>query len=158
MRLYNINPNHISHRAHVWQTTSALLHNNSFGEWFRTTFGVRQGCLLSPIFFNIFLERIIANVLEDHVRTASIGGRTTYAEDLGPWLPWWRRIRKTSDLAKPWRNISGLWPQDQCRKTKLMRRATNLNILGQLSPRRVQTRNTQDFSDHYCNHQTQRHL
>lgn len=61
------------------KTTSAVQHNNSFGEWFRTTFGVRQGCLLSPTLFNIFLERTIADVLEDHVGTVSIGGRTTCA-------------------------------------------------------------------------------
>ena len=38
---------------------SAVLFNGSTGEWFRTTVGVRQGCLLSPTLFNIFLERIM---------------------------------------------------------------------------------------------------
>ena len=34
--------------------------NGSIGEWFRTTVGVKQGCLLSPTFFNIFLKQISA--------------------------------------------------------------------------------------------------
>ena len=48
----------------------------SAGEWFRTTVGVRQGCLLSPSLFNIFLQRIMSDVLEEHDGHVSIGGRT----------------------------------------------------------------------------------
>ena len=46
------------------------------GEWFRTTAGFIQGCLLSPTLFNIFLERIMTNALEDLEGSVSIGGRT----------------------------------------------------------------------------------
>ena len=49
--------------------------HGSIGEWVRTTVGVREGCLLSPTLFNIFLERIMSDVLERHDGQVSIGGR-----------------------------------------------------------------------------------
>ena len=59
---------------------------NNIGEWFRTTIGVRQGCLLSPTLFNIFLERIMTDALEGHTSTVSVGGRTVsnlrFADDI----------------------------------------------------------------------------
>ena len=65
----------------------AVYHDNNTGEWFRTTIGVRQGCLLFPTLFNVFLERIMADAIEDHEGTVSIGGRTTtnvrFADDIG---------------------------------------------------------------------------
>ena len=54
---------------------SAVLFNCSTGEWFRTTVGVRLGCLLSPTLFNIFLVRIMCEALDDHEGSVSIGGR-----------------------------------------------------------------------------------
>ena len=54
---------------------SAILLNGNIGDWFRTSVGVRQGCLLSPTLFNIFLERIMTDALENFEGSVSIGGR-----------------------------------------------------------------------------------
>ena len=67
MKKYNISTNLIQVIKNRYdKATSAVLFNGSIGDWFRTTVGVRQGCLLSPTLFNIFLERIITDALEDH--------------------------------------------------------------------------------------------
>ena len=55
--------------------SSATQMNGSIGEWYRITVGVRQGCLLSPNLFNIFIKRIMSDALEVHDRKVNIGGR-----------------------------------------------------------------------------------
>ena len=68
------------------KATSAVLFNSSKGDWFWTMVGVQQGCLLSPTLFNIFLERIMTDTLEDHEGTVSIRGRIVtnlrFADDI----------------------------------------------------------------------------
>ena len=76
MRKYNINASIIRAIKNLYdKAQSAVLFNGSTGEWFRTTVGVRQGCLLSPALFNIFLERIMYVTLDDREGNVSIGGR-----------------------------------------------------------------------------------
>ena len=87
MRLYNINVNLIQVIENLYnKATSADYLNGDVGEWFRTAVRVRQGCLLSPTLFNIFLERIMTDAPEDHQETVSIGGRTItklrFADDI----------------------------------------------------------------------------
>ena len=57
------------------KASSAVLVQGTEGDWFHTSVGVRQGCLLSPTLFNIYFERIMTDALEDHHGTISIGGR-----------------------------------------------------------------------------------
>ena len=60
MRKYNINASIIRAIENLYDNAqSAILFNGSTGECFRTTVGVRQGCLLSSTLFNISLERIM---------------------------------------------------------------------------------------------------
>ena len=76
MRKYNISANLVCTSEQLYdKATSAVQMNGSIGEWFRTTVGVRQGCLLSPTLFNIFLERIMSDALEEHDGKVSTGGR-----------------------------------------------------------------------------------
>ena len=87
MKLYNINGNLIKVIEELYnKASSAVYLNNSIGDWFRTTVGVRHGCLLSPTLFNIVLERIMTEALEDYKGSVSIGGRTStnlcFADDI----------------------------------------------------------------------------
>ena len=87
MRPYNINANLIQVIENLYnKATSVVYLNGDIGDWFRTTVGVRQRCLLSPTLFSIFLERIMTDALEDQQGTVSIGGRTItnlgFADDI----------------------------------------------------------------------------
>ena len=66
--------------------TSAVLFNGKVGRWFCTTIGVRQGCLLSPTLFNLFLEMIMTEALELHEGSVSVGGKSItnlrFADDI----------------------------------------------------------------------------
>ena len=87
MRKYNIGSKLVRTTEHLYDNaTSAVIFNSNLGDWFRTTVGVRQRCLLSPTLFNIFLERIMTDALGNHQGTVSIGGRAIinlrFADDI----------------------------------------------------------------------------
>ena len=67
-------------------SSSAVLWNCQLGKVFKTTVGVRQGCLLSPILFHLILEKIMQETSHDHHTSISIGGRPTcnlqFADDI----------------------------------------------------------------------------
>ena len=87
MKRYDISANLIQVIKNLYDNaTSAVLFNSGIGDWFRTTVRVRQGCLLSPTLFNIYLERIMTDALDEHEGTVSTGGRTItnirFADDI----------------------------------------------------------------------------
>ena len=113
MQKYNISTNLIQVIKNLYdKATSAVLFSSSIGDWFRKTFGVRQGCLLSPTLFNIFLERIVTDALDDHEGTVGIGGRTItnlcFAGDISS------LAGEEEELAR--QSLHTLWHGDQCRK------------------------------------------
>ena len=112
MHKFNIGANLITIIKSLYEkATSAVLYNGNTGDWFRTNVGVRQGCLLSPTLFNIFLEKIMTDALENHEGTVKIGGRIItnlrFADDIDGWL-----ARK-----KNWKTSSKRWKQHQQRMT-----------------------------------------
>ena len=87
MRKYDISTNLVRTIEQLYDNAaSAAQMNDSIGEWFRTTSGVRQGCLLSSTLFNIFLKRIMSDALEEHDEKVSISGRNItslrFADDI----------------------------------------------------------------------------
>ena len=56
-------------------THIAVLMNNKIGDFFRTAAGVRQGCLLSPTLFNVFLEHIMIVAFDGFQPSIAIHGR-----------------------------------------------------------------------------------
>ena len=87
MRKYNISANLVRTIEQLYDKATSAVHvNGSIEECFRTTVGVRQGCLLSPTRFNIFLERIMSDTLEEYDGKVSIDGRNItnlrFADDI----------------------------------------------------------------------------
>ena len=66
--------------------SNAVMTNTSTLEWFQTAVGVRQGFILSPCLFNIFLEEIMMATLENFSGTVKITGREVknlrFADDI----------------------------------------------------------------------------
>ena len=72
MKKYNIITNLIRVIKNLYdEATSAVLFNSSIRNWFRTTVGVRKGCLLSPTLFKVFLEMITTDAFKDHGGSAA---------------------------------------------------------------------------------------
>lgn len=74
LRNYNFNNNLIQVTQGIYTNpNSAVLTDNSIAELFKTTIGVRQGYLLSPLLVNIFLESIMEEALKKFHTSITIG-------------------------------------------------------------------------------------
>ena len=103
MRNYNIDEGLIETIETLYSNaTSAVLVNNEIGEFFATTVGVRQGCILSPTLFNIYLERIMQETLAKHQSSVSIGGRPLcnlrFADDIDLLATSEKELQNLTDL------------------------------------------------------------
>ena len=77
MRLFNISKGIVNAIEALYESLkSAVLLGDEISDWFCTHVGVRQGCLLSPTIFNIYLEYIMTEALDGFEGSVSIGGRT----------------------------------------------------------------------------------
>ena len=76
MKRFNINLKLIESIQNLYSKAESVVYfDGKIGEWFQTTIGVRQGCLLSPTLFNIMLEQIMNDALYTHIVAVHIGGR-----------------------------------------------------------------------------------
>ena len=124
MRLYNINNNLIRTIECLYnKATSAVYHANNIGEWFRTTIGVRQGCLLSPTLFNIFLERIMADAFADHEGTVRTITNLRFADDIDCLGGQEQELVKLANYIEEASTAYGM--QISAEKTQLMTNNTN---------------------------------
>ena len=134
MKKYNISINliqvikNLCDKANlIRKATSAVLFNSSIGDWFRTTVGVRQGCLLSPTLFNIFLKMIMTDALKDHVDTVSIRGRAItnfcFADDIDGLAEEEEELAKLAEHLDKASTIYGM--ETSAEKTNLMTNNTS---------------------------------
>ena len=57
-------PQHIWHKAHIWQPTANIIPNGEKLKEFPLWSGTRQGCPLLPLLFNIVLEVLATAIRE----------------------------------------------------------------------------------------------
>ena len=66
-------------------------------DWFQIGKGVRQGCILSPCFFNLYTEYIMRNAgLEEakHKLESRLLGEISITSDMQMTPPLWQKVKK----------------------------------------------------------------
>ena len=64
-------------------------------DWFQIGKGVRQGCILSPCFFNLYAEYIMRNAgLEEAQAGIKIAGEISITSDMQMIPPLWQKVKR----------------------------------------------------------------
>ena len=64
-------------------------------DWFQIGKGVRQGCILSPCLFNLYVEYIMRNAgLEEAQAGIKIAGEISITPDMQMTPPLWQRVKR----------------------------------------------------------------
>jgi len=68
MLKHNFRPSIVSVLKSLYEhAKSTVLIGDKYSPWFKSNVGVRQGCVLSPTLFNIFLEQIMMDTFADDI-------------------------------------------------------------------------------------------
>ena len=90
-------------------------------DWFQIGKGVRQGCILSPCFFNLYAEYIMRNTGLDEAQPGlKIAGRNVNSSDMQMTLPWWQKVKRKSLLMKVKEESEKIGLKLNIQKTKIM--------------------------------------
>ena len=119
IRKYNISANLVRTIGQLYdKATSAVQLNGSIGAWFRTTVGVRQGCLLSLILVNIVLKRIMSDALEEHDGKVSIMRQKYYQSAVCRWhrCSSWGQAGAGRPSRISRQNLHKVYDGDECRE------------------------------------------
>ena len=84
MKATGINPKTIKIIQHMYENTEcSVLIDGQLTEWFEVTVGVRQGCILSPSLFNLFLEFVMDEVksFQEFHLSRNLSTDIRYADD-----------------------------------------------------------------------------
>ena len=106
-------------------STSAVYLNGNIGDWVRTTVGVRQGCLLSPSLFNIFLEWIDWPTRRSP-RNSQYRRHNNYQFTFH-WWHWWpgRKRGRTTLVDRLDKTFAAIGMEISAEKTNLMTNSAN---------------------------------
>ena len=117
MKKYNISTNLIRVIKHLYDKATSTSRLPTGG----------RGCLLSPALFNIYLERIMTDALEDHEGTVSIGRRRStnlcFADDIDGLAEEEEELAKSIERLDKASTAYGM--EISAEKTKLMTNTTS---------------------------------
>ena len=63
-------------------------------DWFQIGKGVRQGCILSPYLFNLYVEYIMRNAWLDEAQAGIKEGEISITSDTQMTPPFWQKMKR----------------------------------------------------------------